>query len=264
MSTHPILMSAVQYDAPLKAGTLATTDLAGIAAELGLDGVEYREVYWRDKAQELPLVREQLAQHGLQAAYCTFTPLFSADAGARAQLLTDIDDAAALGSPFLRVFIGVNDMPPTPDDGPAWRGARAAIDRAGQQGLRLALENHINVLGPRLDQVRGALETLASPVMGTNIDTGNYVQNGEPLLEAIAVLRPWIIYAHLKDVQQVDGALTVVPIGQGTLDYAAIVAAFAAVGRPFPLGFEFGGGDDPAAALQSSLAVVRGHLAAVG
>jgi sugar phosphate isomerase/epimerase len=254
---HPILISCVQFDQPLKAGTLPITDVASVAARLGAGGVEYREVYWHDKASELPAVRDQVRQLGLRLTYCTFTPLFGADEAARQQLLTDIDDAAALGSPLLRVFRGA-----MPDDAAAdpaaWAGARAAVARAQEHGLRLALENHINVLGPRLDQILAALVAIDSPVMGTNIDTANYIQNGERLLTAIEQLTPWIIYSHLKDLRTVDGQHTVVPLGQGDLDFAAILAAYARVGTDFPLCFEFPGGADPEAAISSSLAHLAG------
>ena len=263
MPTHPILMSAVQYDAALKAGSLAVTDLAAIAADLGVDGVEFREVYWRDKARELPAAREQIEQHGLRLTYCTFTPLFSADPAVRAQLLTDIDDAAALGSPLLRVFLGVSDMPASPTTGrrpgPA-RGRRSM--RAGEHGLRLALENHINVLGPRLAQIKGALETLASPVMGTNIDTSNYIQNGEPLLEAIAAL------TTLDHLLASEGR----PHGRrrdrgraarpGHSGFRRDPGRVCRGGDDFPLCFEFGGGTDPAATISTSRDYIRGLMRA--
>ena len=122
---------------------MAVTELAPVAARLGLDGVEYREVYWRDKATELPAVREQVARLGLRLTYCTFTPLFNADPAARQQLLADIDDAAALGSPLLRVFLGVRDLPATPAAAPPssvpgstgcgwrWRTTSTSSGRAG-------------------------------------------------------------------------------------------------------------------------------------
>ena len=205
--------------------------MAPVAARLGLEGVEYRDVYWHDKAAELPAARAQVERLGLRLTYCTFTPLFNAEPAARQQLLTDIDDAAALGSPLLRVFRGA--MPADPDAEPeVWGGARAALARAESHGLRLALENHINVLGGRLDQIQAALTALDSPVMGVNIDTSNYLQNDQPLLTAIEQLAAWIVYSHLKDLRTVDGRHSVLPLGQGDLDFAAILAAFArAVGR---------------------------------
>lgn len=255
---HPVLLSCVQFDAALKSGAMAVAELAPIAARLGVDGVEYRDVYWRDKAREALAARDQVERLGLRATYCTFTPLFSANPAARQQLLTDIDDAATLGSPLLRVFIGVRDLPASPEQGAeVWAGARAAVERAGAHGLRLALENHINVLGPRWEQIRDVLLALDLPVMGTNIDTSNYIQNGEPLMTAIAELTPWIIYSHLKDLRTIDGRHTVLPLGQGALDFAAILAAYARVGTDFPLCFEFPGGDDPEAAIASSLAHLR-------
>jgi sugar phosphate isomerase/epimerase len=266
--SHPILLSCVQFDAALKAGAMAVTDLAPIAARLGVDGVEYREVYWRDKEAELPAVREQIERLGLRLTYCTFTPLFNADPVARRQLLTDIDDAAALGSPLLRVFLGVRDMPPAPSTEieaiasvDVLEGATEAVERAGEHGLRLALENHANVLGPRWEQIRDALTMIDSSVMGTNIDTANYIQNGEPLMTAIAELTPWIIYSHLKDVRAVDGGYAVLPLGQGELDFGAILAAYDVAGADFPLCFEFPGGADPEAAISASLDYIKRVMA---
>lgn len=257
---HPVLLSSVQFDGPLKDGAMTVTELAPIAARLGLDGVEYREVYWRDQAAESPAVREQIAGLGLRLTYATFTPLFGADPAARARLLADIDAAAALGSPLLRVFRGA--MPETPGAEPeVWAGARAALARARELGLRLALENHINVLSPRLDQIEAALNALDAPVLGTNIDTSNYIQNDQPLMTAIERLKPRIIYSHLKDLRRgAGGGYTVLPLGQGELDFGAILAAYAGAGADFPLCFEFPGGADPEAAIAASLT----HLVRLG
>ena len=258
---HPVLMSCVQFDQALKSGESPVTDLASIARRLGVDGVEYREVYWQDKERELPAVRDQIAASDLRVTYCTFTPIFNADPEARARLLQDIDDAAALGSPLLRVFIGIRDMPASPAEGQeVWEGARAAVERARERGVRLALENHINVLGPRWTQVHAVVTALSSPALGVNIDTSNYVQNGEPLMTAIEELRPWIAYSHLKDVRREGDSYAVVPLGEGELDFAAILDAYAVAGAPFPLCFEFPGGADPEAAITSSL----DHLARLG
>lgn len=258
---HPVLMSCVQFDHALKSGELPVTDLAGIASRLGVDGVEYREVYWKDKAWELPAVRDQVASSNLRVTYCTFTPIFNAAPEARARLLQDIDDAAALGSSLLRVFIGIRDMPASPDEGQEiWEGARAAVERARERGVRLALENHINVLGPRWTQVRDVVTALTSPALGVNIDTSNYVQNGEPLMTAIEQLRPWIAYSHLKDARREGDGYAVVPLGEGDLDFAAILDAYAVAEEPFPLCFEFPGGAEPEAAITSSLA----HLTRLG
>jgi sugar phosphate isomerase/epimerase len=119
------------------------------------------------------------------------------------------------------------------------------------------VENHVNVLGGRLAHVQAALAGLESPVLGVNIDTANYIQNDEPLLPAIERLTPAIIYSHLKDIRRQGEAIVVAPVGQGELDWGAILAAYDAVGAPFPLCFEYPGGGDPEASVAAGLATLR-------
>jgi sugar phosphate isomerase/epimerase len=142
------------------------------------------------------------------------------------------------------------------DDDAMREGARTAIQLARDHGMTLALENYARTPGNRLAEVREALETLSDPVMGTNLDTGNYIQNGENLMDAIRALSPWLAYSHLKDVvDQSEFATTF--IGNGKLDWRAILGAYDDSGRTFPLCFEFGGGGDPEAAISQSIDYLR-------
>ncbi len=71
------------------------------------DGVEeYREVYWRDRASEIPAIRDQLASLKLTATYATFTTLYNRDPEREKQLMRDLEDAHALGGSLMRVFPG--------------------------------------------------------------------------------------------------------------------------------------------------------------
>src|SRR5450830_1980412 len=82
MSSVPkrdVLVSGVQFDQELKSGAMPILQVAPAAKRLGAQGVEYREVYWKDKAVELPAVRNQVAQLGLKATYATFNTLFHRD-----------------------------------------------------------------------------------------------------------------------------------------------------------------------------------------
>ena len=249
-----ILICGMQYDHELREGTMSVLDLAPVAARLGVQGVEYREVYWKDKARELPALREQLRQLGLKATYATTTPLYSADPSVQAQLRQDLEDAHALGSPLLRVFRG--EAPPAGDAGKAVvAAARAVVRQAGDYGMRLALEN--GNAGKRLADVRETLAQLASPVMGTNVDISNYAIDGQDPVAAIRALAPWIIYAHLKDVKQTPEGGKATYLGNGSLPLGDILAAFDATGRDFPFCFEFGGEGDPEMALTRSLAYMR-------
>ncbi len=248
-----ILICGVQFDQQLRSGEMSVLELAPIAARLGVQGVEYRTVYWKDKASELPRVREQLQRLGLKGTYATFTTLYNRDPDKQSRLMQDLEDAHTLGSPLLRVFRGER-----PGDGPedaAMRGAtRAVIDRAGGYGMRLALENFVGTPGNHMSEIKEAIERLDSPVMGVNLDTSNYVTNHQDPVEAVRLLGQWLIYAHLKDARQTPEGIKSTHLGNGIIPMRDILAAIDATGRSFPLCFEFGGEGDPEGVITKSLA----------
>jgi len=251
-----ILICGVQFDAELKSGSMSVLELAPIAVKYGVQGVEYREVYWKEKAKELPALREQLDRMGLERTYATFTTLFNRDHEKQKQLLQDLDDAHALGAPIMRVFRG--DPPGDgPEDLPILDATRALIDRAAGYGMQLALENHIGSLGSHMNDVKGAIERLNSPAIGANIDTSNYVLNHQNPVDAVHLLAPWIIYTHLKDARETAEGLKATYLGNGIIPIGEIVAALDATGRSFPLTFEFGGEGDPEGAIAKSLAYLQ-------
>src|SRR5436305_12526854 len=88
----------------------------------GADGFEIRPEFWRDKGRELPAARAHAARDGLMLTYATHNsfPLF--DPGAADALRQDIDDAQALGSPFLRIFPGAV---PAENDMAGWEHGRS-------------------------------------------------------------------------------------------------------------------------------------------
>ena len=252
---RPVLACGVQFQDQLKNTDLSVADLPPIIARLGLDGIEFREIYWKDKSAELPATSAAMRAHGLLPTYATFTTLISADPAAREQLLGDIDDAHALGSHLLRVFLGP--WPEGEDAPQMWAGTRAAIARAASYGMILTLENFIGIPGNHRAEVEAALVELNSPILRTNIDTANYVQNGEDLIENMKALHRYIDYSHLKDVKSVDGKWQVVGLGEGELPFDQIFALFDSTGRDFPVTFEFGGGSDPERAIARSYEHLR-------
>ncbi|MHB9090713.1 MAG: sugar phosphate isomerase/epimerase family protein, partial [Chloroflexota bacterium] len=198
IAQRAILICGVQFDAELRSAAMSLSELAPIAVRLGASGIEHRNVYWQDKARELPEVRAQMDELGIKATYATTTTLFNGDPRKQSQLLQDLEDAHALGSPLLRVFPG--DPPGAGPEGEAMlAAARAVLHRAEELGMRLALENHRSAYGRKLSDVKETLERLDSSVLGANIDVSNYVINGQDVVEAIRALLPWVIYCHLKD-----------------------------------------------------------------
>ncbi len=231
---------------------MSILDVAPVARRHGLQGVEYRDVYWRDKARELPAVRDQLAELGLAGVYATFTPLFSRDPAKQAQLRQDLADAHALGARLLRVFRG--ERPSAEGDGALRDAAHALADQAASFGIQLALENHIGQLGNKLADVLETLGWFAPSVVGTNVDIANYVCNGQDPVEAIKAVGPRIVYCHLKDAKETPEGLKQTFLGNGSLPFRDIMAALAATGRTFPFTFEFDGEGDPEGAIAKSIA----------
>ena len=255
---RPFLISAIHFEAELKAGKMSVLDLAPLAVKYGAQGVEYRDIYWKDKSKELPAVLDQIKRLGLVVTYTTTTPLFSGDRIKQDQLLTDIDDAKALGAPLLRVNLGVR---PIADANAASQrdAARKALERAAKAGVLLALENNSAPPGERLIDIKATLEEFGSAALGTNIDFANYATTNQDPIEAIRTLAPFIIYVHAKDAKKTEEGWKTTYLGGGTLPLRQILAALDATGRRFLLCLEFPGSGDPEGGLVKSKEFLAGN-----
>lgn len=249
MPPRPVLISAVQYQDELGSGSMDSLDVVAAAKRLGVDGVELRRDYWRDKERELPAVRDRVRELGLLVTYATTVTLFAADGGR--QLRQDVDDARSLGSPQLRVFLG---QAPVGDDSAAWAPAADAIAYASDRGIVLALENFARSPGCRVAEIERALARFESPSLGTNIDVGNYASNGEDLVRAVRTLGHRAVSTHLKDN---DGDSTTY-LGGGALPLRQVLAELDRLPQRVLHCFEFAGGGDPAGRIEKSLAFVLG------
>ena len=144
--SRDFLISAIHFEKELKSGSMSVLDLAPLAAKYGAQGVEYRDVYWKDKVRELPAVGNQLARMDLKATYTTVTTLYNRDQAKQKQLLQDIEDAKSLGSPLLRVQLGVR-----PGSGPKTR-------LCTEQQKKLLIMPRASVLSLRWRTTQGLLE----------------------------------------------------------------------------------------------------------
>ena len=203
-----VFISAVQYDEQLRSGGMSVLDLAPRAAAFGVQGVEYRDVYWRDKRVELPEAKRQLAQLKLRVAYTTMAPLYHPDPAVQKRLLRDIEDARDLGATLLRVNLG--QRPGTgPADAAIHYAGRMAVERAAALRVRLTLENNSKAPDHLLSDVRQTLVTFSCRFFGTNLDFANYVTTGQDPIAAIRALTRWINYVHAKDVRNDCGWVAV-------------------------------------------------------
>jgi len=250
---RPVLLSVMQYEGALRAGALATRDVVAVAARLGVDGVEVRPEFWRDKVRELPEARDLLAAHGLLVTNATRNTLFSAAPDGAAALREDIDDTVALGAGQLRVFPGPL---PADDDAAGWATGRAIVDYAAARGIVLALENFSGSPGGRLAELVVVLDRYPSPALATNIDIGNYTRHGDDVPDAIRTLGARAISAHLKD-QDGPPDFDSQPLGGGTLPLGAIMGELERLPQRLIYCFEFRGGGDPEGRIVGSLAYLR-------
>ncbi|MEZ4707116.1 MAG: sugar phosphate isomerase/epimerase family protein [Caldilineaceae bacterium] len=253
-STHrPVFISVMQYEDRLKSGAATVFDVIETAHRLGADGVELRRETWPNWQAELPAARARIEELGLLVAYATHVTLFPSAADGQQTLLQDIDAAAALGSPILRVFQG-----PAPEaaDAPEWQTAQAAVEHAAAQGIIIALENYVGMPGGKLAEIQRVLAQIQSPALGTNIDIGNYAQHNQDVVEAIHTIGSRAVYAHLKDKSGVAGEPPI-PLGDGILPLRDILHALDQLSQKLLYCFEFRGGADPEAGIGRSLAYLR-------
>jgi sugar phosphate isomerase/epimerase len=251
-STREIFVSAVQFDEQLRAGSRTVLDVAPAAAAVGARGVEYRDVYWKDKAMELPAVKRQLAELKLKASYTTMTPLYHADPAKQQQLLRDIEDARDLGAVLLRINLGQRPGP-GPADAKTHYAGRMAVERAAALRVHLTLENNAVAPGHLLSDIKETLATFSCRFFGTNVDFANYVTTGQDPLEAIRDLARWINYVHAKDARKTAAGWQSTYLGDGTLPMKEIIGALDATGKAVPFCLEFPGGADPEGSIRKSL-----------
>jgi sugar phosphate isomerase/epimerase len=248
-----IFISAVLFDEPLKSGRMRVQDLAPVASAVAVRGVEYRDVYWREKSTELPALKRQLAQLKLKAAYTTTTPLYHPDPGKQQQLLRDIEDARDLGAVVLRINLGQRPGG-APADAKTHYAGRIAVERAAASRVKLTLENNATPPDHLLSDVQETLGTFSCRFLGTNVDFANYAATAQDPIEAIRRLARWINYVHAKDVRKTADGWQSTYLGNGTLPLREIIAALDATGKPFPFCFEFPGEGDPEGSIRKSLA----------
>jgi sugar phosphate isomerase/epimerase len=250
---RPVLISVMQYEDELQAGSVATRDVIAAAARLGADGIEIRPEFWRDKASELPEARDLIAGHGLLVTNATRNTLFSDEPDGAARLREDVDDTVTLGAGQLRVFSGPI---PAEDDEAGWAAGRAMVEYAASHGVVLALENYAWTPGGRLAEIARIVGKIESPALGVNIDIGNYLRHGDDVPTAIRTLGWRAVSAHLKD-QTGAPEFASYPLGGGTVPLGAIMEELERLPQRLIYCFEFRGGGDPDGRIASSLAYMR-------
>lgn len=264
-------------------GKLDTEGFVRRAKELGADGVELLDFFWKDRNSEIGAVKAALRETGLPV--CTWAvgnDFAGPDPAERKEALETVqcgvEEAVNLNSGIVRVFSG------NLKEGVSYEqaldhivhGLKAAAQYAVVHGVALGLENH-GMLAGRSDQVRTIINTVGSPALGANIDTGNFLLVNQPPHEAVADLAGSTVSVHLKDFKEVpadssetayaalDGrryAGTV--IGAGDVDLRACLQSLKDAGYQGWLSIEYEGEEEPSEAVAASIENARWILAQLG
>ena len=115
----------------------------------------------------------------------------------------------------------------------AIRILREVRSQAMDAGLKIGIENHKEL---QAFQTREVIVTAGKEFVGSYLDTGNPVFVMEDPLTTVEELGPYAVSFHLRDsvvYEHADGiAVQWVPLGEGTVDFKALVARAAEILPP--------------------------------
>src|SRR5580704_9551003 len=155
-----------------------------------------------------------------------------------AALRKNIERASAMGSPIVRALVASDRA--SLGEGPVELHVETAIgilrevrSQAMDAGVKIGIENRKDL---QAWQTRQLIETAGKEFVGSYLDTGNPVFVAEDPRTTIEELGPYAVSFHLRDsvvYEQPDGiAVQWVPLGEGTVDFKALVARAAAILPP--------------------------------
>lgn len=153
-----------------------------------------------------------------------------------ATLRKNIERAAAMSSPIVRALLA-GDRYSMPDDGPVEKHMETAVrilrevrSQAVDANVKIGIENHKEL---QAWETRQVIETAGKEFVGSYLDTGNPVFVAEDPMTTVEELGPYAVTFHLRDsvvYEHPDGiAVQWVPLGEGTVDFQAIVARAAEI-----------------------------------
>ncbi|MHC5210294.1 MAG: sugar phosphate isomerase/epimerase family protein [Planctomycetota bacterium] len=135
----------------------------------------------------------------------------------------------------------------------------AVTDAYAEAGVSVALETGQESAATLL----AVLTDLARPTLGVNFDPANMLLygTGDPV-EALAALRPHVLQMHVKDARSSGVAETwgtEVPVGEGEVDWPAVLHLLRSDGPPCDLLVEREAGTERVADVRRAVALLHGQ-----
>jgi sugar phosphate isomerase/epimerase len=156
---------------------------------------------------------------------------------AYSEMIRSFEHARLIGAKVMRVVgssLKFRDQPHGPQLTQLERMFREAVKVAEDYGIRMAVENHIDFTSSEMLQL---LESVASPYLGINFDTGNFLRLLDDPVAGMEKLAPYVYATHIKDLKPQRGVpanewyfFSSTPIGDGLIDNDKLVTKLADAG----------------------------------
>lgn len=211
------------------------------AKRFGYDGIEPRmdskhaHGVEADSSQtDREQIRSAFAKSGVALAAIASSCSYSDPAKRDEQVKnthTRIDLAGDIGCPVIRVF-GGNYPAETVTHEQAIdnvvEGLRAVGDHAAEREVLICMETHDAFCNPA-DLVT-IMQRVDHPAIRVNWDFMHPDRTGYAKVpDSFEMLKPWIRHVHFHDGIQEEGKLSMVPVGEGTIDHKAAIQCLASM-----------------------------------
>lgn len=263
------------YVRSVQDGDMDLTGFVDEAANIGAEGVELLDFFYKNPEAERESVKDRLSSVGLPCAVFSVANNFAkvVDSDRKAQvnrIKFGVDEACFFGAQVVRVFAGDISEGITYDQ--AWRwiveGLAESADYAQSKGIKLALENHGKLAG-KGSQVRDIVgqvrDRCGHDALGANPDTGNFLLVDQDPVEAVTEVADLAYMCHFKDFEPGPGVFsslagltyTGAVIGEGEVDLGGCASSLRDAGFDGWFSLEYEGTGDPRAEVKRSLANAR-------
>jgi L-ribulose-5-phosphate 3-epimerase len=244
-SRKPRLRTAIcaySYRQALQSGKLKYEDLVRLAVDFGVDGLDLT-VYWFPNTEDsflLPLkglaYRNGVEIYSISVRTDMCRPTAELREKEAAEVKKWVDVAAKLGAGHIRVFGGNVPKGETEDRAAEWvvDVLRRSAEYAGSKGVILGLENHGGIT-ERASRILQIVDTVNSPWVGVNLDTGNFRDDAYRQIEMIL---PKAVNAQFKSEIRNEAGERV------DADWDRIMRMFAKHGYRGYLALEYEGKED--------------------
>jgi len=216
-------------------------DFVNRAAELEVDGVSLESCFFESlEPGYLGQIKDALDEKGLERVLAWGHP-DGLEAGRNVEAWKEMNSlipkARFMGADIMRIVASslmFRNEPHGPQIDAVVKMLAESVKIAEDQGVVLAIENHIDYTSEEIEQI---LQRVGSEALKVNFDTGNTLRMMEDPVAAARRLGPYTVATHTKDVDACRHVrpeewyfFSSVPVGTGLIDMPGVVRALAETG----------------------------------